>query len=160
MKYRTAYVYGIFDGRLCLYVGQTVCPELRKFQHCCARLGKFSHSPVSFRILRSTNLKHVNRIEAQIMRAYWRRGEAKFSKVHNRDKVKKTKTPPFLVKISGFRKPFGSFYEAAKALNVHPSLITRNIGRPFAPSIRDVNGEYIGNGKPIIATILKNKAKR
>lgn len=73
---RVAFIYGLFYGKVCVYIGQTVAPTKRKFHHLKSKNGKFYKRRLKFRIIRQTILRDVSRLEKQIGSAYKRKGQA------------------------------------------------------------------------------------
>jgi ribosomal protein L21E len=90
MDWRIYFVYALFDkSGVCQYVGQTLNPTRRKWMHLRKRF-----AGLTFKVLRETNQRNINRLENQIGSAYQRHGEASQSKVFNTDKIRKIRVLP------------------------------------------------------------------
>lgn len=72
-------IYGIFRFGVCLYVGQTINPKQRRQKHFPV-FGASRFPGACFRILRWTTIEESGRIEHRMIKAYWRKGQAKYNK--------------------------------------------------------------------------------
>lgn len=72
------FAYGLYSGDECVYVGISTNPTSRFDKHRNSALGNIRDLPgATMRIFRAVSFEHCGRIEAQIIRAFWRRGQAK-----------------------------------------------------------------------------------
>lgn len=76
LRERKVFLYGLFDGSRCRYVGQTCNPNKRLQNHVYKPSGKiFKHGPMKMKLLRSCSEKKASRLEHQIVFAYRRKGQ-------------------------------------------------------------------------------------
>lgn len=76
-------LYGLFERGVCVYVGATANIAQRLFAHTSPS-GRFYGRSVALRVFRLCQFRDAARLEAQITRAYWRRGQANGSIVAGR----------------------------------------------------------------------------
>ena len=69
------YIYAFCDENGVVYVGQTNDLEQRHFAHTRATAGKYAG--FQFKTLRECDAKNACRLESQIIKAYWRKGQCK-----------------------------------------------------------------------------------
>jgi len=73
---RKIFLYGLFDGSRCRYIGQTANPERRLNKHKFGPAGKiFKHGPMILVALRFCDERNASRLEKQIVMAYKRKGQ-------------------------------------------------------------------------------------
>lgn len=68
---RKVFIYGLFDGSRCRYIGQTWNPRKRLLLHVRSPGGKiFKHGPLKMKVIRECSESDASRLERQIVFAY------------------------------------------------------------------------------------------
>lgn len=122
----TSFIYTIMDqSGLVLYAGMTLNPTQRELGHLSPS-GKFHGIGARFRVLRQCAFERAAEIEAQIIRAYKRRGQCAFN----------VRTKPFLGRITGVMlecvetgERFLNYHEAGRRYGCSPASVNYSVGR-------------------------------
>lgn len=116
------YIYGLYIGKICVYVGQSMNYENREREH--RKKKKFER----MRVLRSCSPENAGRIEQQIIAAFKRKGQCALNKSKAVKNYLYMSHTGIGVYVPSVKKMFPSKQQAAKGLGFTSVATTRLVG--------------------------------